>query len=268
MDSPRYEEIALDLIDEPPDPIRREMDPTQLAELAASIETLGQLQPCVVVPVDGRYEIVAGHRRYRALTMLRASTARCLIFSDLADARRAAQLQENTEREQLNVVDEALWVQQICDGFGGDVDRTCDEFKKSRDYIESRLLLARGDQDVLAALAQGAISQAVAKLLNGVDDAGRRLYFLHAAITGGSTARVVAEWIRDWRLAVDAGVVTSPPPTMSTDEPEPAIDRWVPRCFFCEDSEEPHTMITLQIHKHCLKSLRKQLASALDKGSK
>jgi ParB/RepB/Spo0J family partition protein len=268
MDSPRYEEIAIDLIDEPPDPIRRDMDPTQLAELAASIEQLGQLQPCVVVPVDGRYEIIAGHRRYRALTMLHASVARCLVFSDLTDARRAAQLQENTEREQLNVVDEALWIQQIYDGFGGDVDRTCAEFKKSRDYVESRLLLARGDQDVLAAVAQGAIGLAVAKLLNGVDDDGKRLYFLHAAISGGSTARIVAEWIRDWRLQLDAGVSTAPAPTMTADAPDAPVDRWIPKCFFCEDSEEPHTMLTLQIHKHCLKSLRKQLGAALEKGSK
>jgi ParB family chromosome partitioning protein len=268
MDAPTYREIALDLIDEPPDPIRKGMDPLLLAELAASIDQLGQLQPCVVVPVGERFEVVAGHRRYLALDMLHAATARCLVFTDLVDARRAAQLQENTERENLNVVDEAIWIQQVCDGFGGDIDRTCAEFKKSRDYIDSRLLLARGDQDVLAAVAQGAIGLAVAKLLNGVEDDGKRLYFLHAAISGGSTARVVAQWISDWRGQVAEGIPTAPAPTIS-DAPEPeAVERWIPRCFFCEDTEEPHTMLTLQIHKHCLKSLRKQLAGALEKGSK
>lgn len=267
MDAPRYDEVRLDLIDEPIDPIRSTMDPLGLAELAASIVEIGQLQPLVVIPMEGRYEICAGHRRYKALQIAKMATARCLIFPDKWTAARAAQLQENTEREGLNIVDEALWMQTIAAGFSGDVDRTAQEFKKSRDYVETRLALLTGDPDVLAAIASGAITLGIAKLLNAVLHDGDRLEFLHAAISGGATQRVVAKWIADRLGLRDSMGPGAGAPAGTASEDPPLEERWIPRCFYCEDTEDPHTMLTLQVHKHCLKSLRKVIASKLAGGT-
>ncbi len=87
---------------------RQSFDAARLAELAESIKEQGVIQPIVVRPVDGLYEIIAGERRFRAVEKLGWSAIAAVIF-DSADNETAMKIAliENLQREDLNPIEEA-----------------------------------------------------------------------------------------------------------------------------------------------------------------
>ena len=100
---------------------RTRMDEGALAELADSIRAQGIMQPILVRPVDaakGRYEIIAGERRFRA-AQLAGLTEVPVLVKDVADEHAAAMaLIENIQREDLNPLEEAQGVKRLLDEFG------------------------------------------------------------------------------------------------------------------------------------------------------
>lgn len=108
--------IRLDLIDRAADNPRREL--TEIGELAESIRVQGLLQPLVVVPssTEGRYLLVAGHRRHAALRMLGRIEADAVVREEMDAARRlAAMLTENDQRQDLTPMERAEAYQRLMD---------------------------------------------------------------------------------------------------------------------------------------------------------
>jgi len=100
--------IPLADIDPSPDNPRKDFDEESLAQLAASIAEQGLLQPIVVRPKSGRFEIVAGERRYRALKLNEATAALCLVRDGDDEATtRALRIIENLQRADIKPVEEA-----------------------------------------------------------------------------------------------------------------------------------------------------------------
>lgn len=103
------EEIALDLIDPSPHNPRKTFDEDELADLAASIAEQGLLQPLVVMRslTKGRYELIAGHRRLRALQKNGAAKALCIVRMGTTATSRALQIIENLQRVDIAPLEEA-----------------------------------------------------------------------------------------------------------------------------------------------------------------
>jgi ParB/RepB/Spo0J family partition protein len=100
----KFKEITIDLLYKK-DNIREEGN-TELADLADSINQYDMLQPILVRPVDGRYEIISGHRRWMAMKMQGANSVPCIIRDDINDEDRVyIQLIENTHRIQMSAMD-------------------------------------------------------------------------------------------------------------------------------------------------------------------
>jgi len=88
---------------------RKDMHPEALQELADSIRKQGVMQPIVVRPIaDGRYEIIAGERRWRAAQIAELETVPALIRDVPDEAAIAMALIENIQREDLNPIEEAV----------------------------------------------------------------------------------------------------------------------------------------------------------------
>ena len=95
--------IPIGLIDPPDEPHRLAMDSVTLEELAASIRLEGLQLPLTVRPLDtGRYEIIAGHRRYCALKMIGALDAPSIVRQAGAADNEVARFLENAQRENLS----------------------------------------------------------------------------------------------------------------------------------------------------------------------
>ena len=134
---------------------RTRMDPGSLEELAASIKAQGLIQPISVRPVSGgRYEIIAGERRWRASQIAGMSEVPVLIREIPDDAALAMSLIENIQRENLNPLEEAAGVQRLIDEFAMTHQEAADAVGRSRPATTNllRLLqLAKPAQDMLMA---------------------------------------------------------------------------------------------------------------------
>lgn len=134
---------------------RTRMDPGSLEDLAASIKAQGLIQPISVRPVgNGRYEIIAGERRWRASQIAGLTEVPVLIREIPDDAALAMSLIENIQREDLNPLEEAAGLQRLIDEFGMTHQQSADAVGRSRSAASNllRLLqLAKPAQDLLMA---------------------------------------------------------------------------------------------------------------------
>jgi ParB family transcriptional regulator, chromosome partitioning protein len=157
IDSDRQRQATLAIGDLQPGKYqpRTRMDPGSLEDLAASIKAQGLIQPISVRPVaGGRYEIIAGERRWRASQIAGLTEVPVLIREIPDDAALAMSLIENIQREDLNPLEEAAGLQRLIDEFGMTHQQAADAVGRSRSAASNllRLLqLAKPAQDLLMA---------------------------------------------------------------------------------------------------------------------
>jgi len=154
-DSQRQDKLAVTALQPGKYQPRTRMDPGSLEELAASIKAQGLIQPISVRPVgSGRYEIIAGERRWRASQLAGLTEVPVLIRDIPDDAALAMSLIENIQREDLNPLEEAAGVQRLIDEFSMTHQQAADAVGRSRPATSNllRLLqLAKPAQDMLMA---------------------------------------------------------------------------------------------------------------------
>lgn len=255
---PELRNLTLGEIDEPSLPIRIAMDDARMEDLCDSMAKSGLLQPIGVKPVNGRYEIEFGHRRFLAATRLRWATIPALIFQPAELQSGAAMLAENICREDITAAEEALLFAQAQEKFSLDEDGLVEMFRRSSDYIADRLRLLRDDPEVFKALHERKINFSVARELNKVPDEQTRRYYLDAAVRGGVNARTVMGWRQQYQAAQ-----STPSPTASADPPAAEQQQPSPHevsCFLCGGNRDPYNLESVYIHKwekeHILKLVR------------
>lgn len=186
--------LPLTVVDEPPLPMRTRMLRSGIDALVESIRAVGLLEPIGVIPSSaGRYECVYGLRRVIAARAAGLERIPVVVHADL-DTAHAAKVHENVIREDVSAADEAVYYGHLYEQHGRDVDKVAHVVRRSRDYVEQRLLLLQGDPDVLAALAEGELTLGVGLELNKIESGQERAYYLHYARTSGATVRQMRTW--------------------------------------------------------------------------
>ncbi|GBO84375.1 chromosome partitioning protein [Marinobacter salsuginis] len=149
-------EVPIDLIQRGRYQPRRDMDPAALQELADSIRQQGVMQPVVVRPIaEGRYELIAGERRWRATQMAELDSIPAIIRDVPDEAAIAMALIENIQRENLNPIEEAFALQRLQDEFGLTQAQVAEAVGKSRTTITNLLRLIGLSEDVRIMLEHG-----------------------------------------------------------------------------------------------------------------
>jgi ParB family chromosome partitioning protein len=121
---------------------RTRMDHDSLAQLADSIKAQGVMQPILVRPVpEGKYEIIAGERRWRASKMAGLGEVPVLVREVSDEAALAMSLIENIQRENLNPLEEAAGIQRLIDEFGMTHQTAADAVGRSRTGVTNLLRL-------------------------------------------------------------------------------------------------------------------------------
>jgi ParB family chromosome partitioning protein len=161
-------QVPLDLLEPNPFQPRSSIDPGALEELTQSIRQRGILQPLLVRPhptVNGRYQIVAGERRWRAAGAAGLHDVPALVH-EMSDTEAAAvALVENLQRQDLNPMDEAEGYQRLLNQFQFTQEALGDAVGKSRSHVANTLRLLGLPPEVKAALRQGTISAGHARAL-------------------------------------------------------------------------------------------------------
>ena len=149
-------DLPVDLVQRGKYQPRRDMDPDALEELADSIRQQGVMQPIIVRPItEGRYEIIAGERRWRA-TQIAGLDRVPSIIRDVADeAAIAMSLIENIQRENLNAMEEAIALQRLQQEFELTQQQVAEAVGKSRSTVTNLLRLIGLSSEVKIMLEHG-----------------------------------------------------------------------------------------------------------------
>lgn len=168
---PTLQHIAIDLLVRGKYQPRQHFDATKLQELADSIKsTGGLLQPIVVRPYTaGKYEIVAGERRWRAAQLAGLPDVGCLIYPYSDEQALQASIIENISRADLNPIEEAQAYQRLIDEFHYLHEEVAASVGKSRTAITNSLRLLKLDPRVQKLLISAQLSEGHGKILAGLE---------------------------------------------------------------------------------------------------
>lgn len=168
--------IPLDRIEPNPDQPRMEFDEASLEELAASIREHGVLQPILVRPREqGRYQLVAGERRWRASRRAGLESIPALIEEIDDDTALEIAIIENLQREDLSPLEEAMLYDRMVREHGYSIRRLAQKLGKDKGYLENRLRLADAPPEIkeLVSVRKDTLSHAY-ELLKVSDPKKRR----------------------------------------------------------------------------------------------
>ncbi len=148
---------------------RRDFNADSLRELADSIRAQGVVQPVVVRPLgEGRYELIAGERRWRAAQMAELHEIPAVVRDVPDQAAMAMGLIENIQRDDLNPLEEATALQRLLDEFGLTHQEIAQAVGKSRATVSNLLRLLELNEDVKAALESRQLEMGHARALLGL----------------------------------------------------------------------------------------------------
>ncbi len=169
-------DVPVDRIDANPNQPRLTFDEDTLLELAASITEHGVLQPILVRPgAAGRYQLIAGERRWRAAKIAGLRQIRAIIEEIDDETALEIAIIENLQREDLSPLDEALMYERMTTEHGYSLRKLAQKLGKDKGYIENRLRLADAPTEIkqLVSLRKDTLSHAY-ELLKVEDPRKRR----------------------------------------------------------------------------------------------
>jgi ParB family transcriptional regulator, chromosome partitioning protein len=186
---------------------RQHFNEESLNSLAASIAELGVLQPIIVRPDadnPGKFELIAGERRWRAAQIAKLNQIPVLVQSDVDDVNSLERaIVENLHREDLNPLEEAAAYQQLINDFGMTHEAIAKRVGKSRTNITNSLRLLNLSETAQVALNQRQISAGHARALLAISNAGEQATMLARIIKNELSVRDTEEAIR---LVVEAKI--------------------------------------------------------------
>ena len=176
---------------------RSQFDEDSLAALAASIRELGVLQPVLVRPVDGRYELIAGERRWRAAR--RAGLERIpAVVRAIDDSTSLEQaVVENLHRQDLNPLEEAGAYQQLVEDFGLTQEEVARRVGRSRSSVANILRLFQLPPSVQRMVRDGQLTAGHARGLLGSPDRAFQEALARRAVEESLTVREVEDVVRE-----------------------------------------------------------------------
>ncbi len=201
---PALRHIPPDLVLPNPSQPRRRFNPQTISSLADSLREAGVIQPLIVRPLtDGRYEIIAGERRWRAAKEAGLETVPVLLRTEDEPQRMQTALIENVAREQLNPVDEARACLTLVEDLGLTKEELGKRLGRSRAALSNLIRILDLPDEALALIEADELSEGH----------GRALLIAKSADDRAALAREAARqgWsVRETERRANAGPTARP----------------------------------------------------------
>lgn len=183
------QEIDIDLIVPNKNQPRTSFDAEAIAALADSIEQHGLIQPIIVKPNKGTFQIIAGERRWRASKQVGKSKISAIIKD--VDAFTIAQLAliENLQREDLSAIEEAYAYEQLISNYHLTQEQLSKIVGKSRSHLTNTLRLLKLEKPMQEAITSGAITHGHGRALLSIDDDKQRQRLFEMMLEEGLSVR-------------------------------------------------------------------------------
>jgi ParB family chromosome partitioning protein len=195
---PELRELAVELISRNPDQPRRSFDEEALHALAESVREQGVLQPVLVRPkAGGRFELVAGERRWRAAQLAGLETIPALVQERDDPTTLEVALVENMAREDLNPVEEARAIAALVEELGLTREAVGKRVGRSRVAVSNLLRILDLPDEALGLLESGELTEGHGRALLLAEDQADRRRLARAAADGGWSVRVTEDRARE-----------------------------------------------------------------------
>lgn len=191
-------DVPTSAIEPNPNQPRVHFDEDSLSDLAKSIKEIGVLQPLLVREVSpGKYQLIAGERRWRAAQRAKLSEVPVVVreITELDSVEQA--LVENLHRQDLTALEEASAYQQLTDDFSLTHEQVAKRVGKSRAAITNALRLLQTPAAVQGYLADGRLSAGHARALLGCDNASTMESLAELAVNQGWSVRATEDAVKN-----------------------------------------------------------------------
>ena len=193
----KISKLKISLVDPKRDQPRKFFDKEALEQLASSIAENGLLQPILVREYgEGRYQIIAGERRFRASKLAGLTEIPAIVLD--RDDKKTAQLAliENIQREDLNPIEEALAYKSLADEYDMTQEELSAQVGKSRSAIANMIRLLDLPVEILTLVATRELSAGHARTLLGVQNKDNMILLAQRAVEEDLSVRVLEEMVK------------------------------------------------------------------------
>jgi len=188
--------VAADLVLPNKNQPRKRFNDEKLKDLVDSIREKGVIQPVVVRPLKSGYEIIAGERRFRAMSELGYSNIP-VIIKEVSDADSLEMsLIENIQREELNPVEEAAAYKKLAERFNFTQEEISKAVGKDKSTISNSLRLLTLPEAVVSYLEANEISTGHAKAILSLGTDAERIRYAKLIVKKGLSVRQIEEMIK------------------------------------------------------------------------
>lgn len=196
-DGDRISHLKISLVDPKSDQPRKYFDKEALDQLADSIVENGLLQPILVREYgEGRYQIIAGERRFRASKLAGLTEIPAIVLEK--DDRKAAQIAliENIQREDLNPIEEAMAYRSLAEEYDMTQEELSLKVGKSRSAIANMVRLLDLPDEVLTLVASRELSAGHARTILGLKKRDDMILLAQRAVESDLSVRVIEEEVK------------------------------------------------------------------------
>jgi len=251
----KFATVPIELLLPPSNDIRFDDDTDCLWDLAASLKKIGFLHPIVVREKGGKYEIVCGHRRYKAARLANILEVPVYVIEGADEVVDFAKIHENVHRRDINALEEAKYFDLLMARYNYTLRDVAKLANRSEAYVKARIDLLQYPEDIQEAVRNGSIVLGVARYLAQIDDATTRRYFLESAIDGGCTVRTAEKWYADY-LSSKGKPVPAKVVERLQEEASPPVDITA-ECVACRKRFSLDTLYALRVCWDCYRALQK-----------
>lgn len=185
LDEEVVQQIKITEIEPNADQPRKKFDENKLEELASSIKRYGVIQPIIVMPKDGYYQIVAGERRWRAAKKAGLTEMPCLVRTKTEQENREIALIENIQRENLNPIEKARGLRRLLDDYGLSQQQLADKLGMSRSGLTNNVRILNLDPRVIDLVLEHNFSERQCRELMRVQDPDKQYKLALGVVENG-----------------------------------------------------------------------------------
>lgn len=193
-------------------PVRRVADDEKMAELVRSIKVNGLLHPLVVIPEDGDYRILAGHRRFIAVSGMGWEEVPCNVIGAQRQLARMVSIEENLVREGVNPVDLGWYFRHLCENEHMTQVEIGQLLGKSQPWVSQFIRLTMMADQSQEAVQEGRLPPQGALLLETIEEPGVRAIYTHEAISRGKAYHQIRREVEQYHAnkpTIDQAIETA-----------------------------------------------------------
>jgi len=243
------EHVELKLIKDEDYRMRVLDDDEAMSLLIASVTRIGIIVPILLKKKGECYSVMAGHRRYRAASVVGLSEIPAYVFEAESGIGWDAAFAENMYRKDLSPIEESAAIDDCITSGAFTIDTLAVALCRSEAWVKERWELCSWPDDISLAVHLGKLSVSAARNLTRITDSPHRQLLVDYAVENGATARTTAAWFQAWQV----GATLSDPGAIEPVEGKPGLPPVIPYtpCVICGQQNQMAHLSYMPVCPEC-----------------